>query len=457
MALINIAPKLHAEEYERNFSDISPPLTQQQALLEAARCLFCYDAPCIKACPTHIDVPSFIKKIATGNLKGSARVILTANILGQSCGRVCPTEVLCEGACVMNKEGQKPIEIGRLQRYAVDYALDNNLRLFKAAPPNGRRVACLGSGPASLACAADLAKWGYEVLVYDKNQLPGGLNTYGIAAYKTRARESLREVKMVEELGVKFHQSVEVGTDIKLAELEKQFDAIFIGVGLGETAELHVPGEELEGVHGAMEFIEPTKTRPFETIDVGCRVVVIGAGNTAIDVATAARRLGSEHTAIVYRRSEREMSAFKYEYELAQKDGVVFYWNAQPLRIVGNSHVEGLECVRTRLAGSGRRARVEPMAGTEFVIPADMVVRALGQQPVLQLLENVPGLATSGGRVVVNPETGQTGHPQYFAGGDCVNGGREVVDAVAEGMRAARGIHARLGSPNQESAVGSRR
>jgi len=228
-------------------------------------------------------------------------------------------------------------------------------------------------------------------------------------------------------------------------------------VGLGETAELHVPGEELEGVHGAMEFIEPTKTRPFQTIDVGCRVVVIGAGNTAIDVATAARRLGSEHTAIVYRRSEREMSAFKYEYELAQKDGVVFYWNAQPLRIVGNSHVEGLECVRTRLAGSGRRARVEPVAGTEFVIPADMVVRALGQQPVLQLLENVPGLATSGGRVVVNPETGQTGHPQYFAGGDCVNGGREVVDAVAEGMRAARGIHARLGSPNQESAVGSRR
>jgi glutamate synthase (NADPH/NADH) small chain len=176
---------------------------------------------------------------------------------------------------------------------------------------------------------------------------------------------------------------------------------------------------------------------------------VIGAGNTAIDVATAARRLGSEHTAIVYRRSEREMSAFKYEYQLAQRDGVVFYWNTQPVRVVGNSHVEGLECVRTRLEGKGRQARVEPMAGTEFVIPADMVVRALGQQPVLQFLENVPGLATSGGRVVVNPETGQTGHPMYFAGGDCVNGGREVVDAVAEGMRAARGIHAWLAEGNQ--------
>jgi dihydropyrimidine dehydrogenase (NAD+) subunit PreT len=210
MALVNIAPKLLPEEYERNFSDISPPLTRQQALLESARCLFCYDAPCTKACPTHIDVPAFIKKIATGNLKGSARVILTANILGESCGRVCPTYVLCEGACVMNKEGQKPIEIGRLQRYAVDYALDNNIRLFQAAPVNGRRVACLGSGPASLACAADLAKWGYEVVVYDKNPMPGGLNTYGIAAYKTRAWESLREAKMVEDLGVKFHQGVEL-------------------------------------------------------------------------------------------------------------------------------------------------------------------------------------------------------------------------------------------------------
>ncbi len=444
MALVNIAPKLHPEEYERNFSDISPPLTRQQALLEAARCLFCYDAPCIKACPTRIDVPSFIKKIVTGNLKGSARVILSANILGESCGRVCPTEVLCEGACVMNKEGQKPIEIGRLQRYAVDYALDNSIRLFQAGSPNGRRVACIGSGPASLACAADLAKWGYDVVVYDKNQMPGGLNTYGIAAYKTRAWESVREVKMVEDLGVRFHQGIEVGRDITLAELEKQFDAIFIGVGLGETPELQVSGEKLEGVHGAMEFIEPTKTRPFQTIAVGCRVVVIGAGNTAIDVVTAARRLGAEHVSIVYRRSEREMSAFKYEYELAQKDGVVFYWNTQPVRIVGNSHVEGLECVRTRLAGSGRQARVESVAGTEFVIPADMVVRALGQQPVLRFLEGVPGLALNEGRVVVNRETGQTGNPKYFGGGDCVNGGREVVDAVAEGMRAARGIDAPL-------------
>jgi dihydropyrimidine dehydrogenase (NAD+) subunit PreT len=450
VALINIAPKLHPEEYERNFGDISPRLTQQQALLEAARCLYCYDAPCTKACPTHIDVPSFIKKIATGNVKGSARVILTANILGESCGRVCPTEVLCEGACVMNKEGQKPIGIGRLQRYAVDYVFDNNIRMFEAGAPNGRRVACIGSGSASLACATELAKWGYEVVVYDKNEMPGGLNTYGIAAYKTRAWESVQEVKMIEGLGVRMRQGVEVGKDVTLAELESQFDAIFIGVGLGETADLHIPGEELEGVQGAIEFIGLTKTCPFETIDIGCRMVVIGAGNTGIDVVTAARRLGAERIAIVYRRSEREMSAFKYEYELARKDGVLFYWNTRPIRIMGTSHVEGLECVLTRLEGSGRRARVESIRGTEFVIPADMVVRAPGQQPVLPFLKSVPGIALSGGRVVVDPETGQTGNLKYFAGGDCVNGGKEVVDAVAEGMRAAHGVHAWLGEPDRK-------
>lgn len=452
MALVNIAPKLSPQDYEQRFADINPPLTRQQALLESARCLYCYDAPCIKACPTHIDVPSFIKKISTANLKGSARVILTANILGESCGRVCPTEALCEGACVLNGEGQKPVEIGSLQRYAVDYVLDRGIRLFEAGKPNGKRVACIGSGPASLACAADLAKWGYEVVIYDRNKLPGGLNTYGIAAYKTRASDSLREVKLVEDLGVKFEQGVEVGKDVTLADLEARFDAVFVGVGLGETWALNLPGEELEGVWGAMEFIELTKTRPFAAVDVGRRVVVIGAGNTAIDVATAARRLGAEHVAIVYRRDESDVPAFKYEHELAQKDGVLFHWNTQPVRVVGNQRVEALECVRTRLAAGGaaqarrRTGRLELLPGTELRIPADMVVRAVGQQPLVSLLKAVRGVVIEDGRVAVNPETGQTGNPKYFAGGDCVNGGREVVDAVAEGMRAAQGIHAWLSS-----------
>ncbi len=445
MTLFQVAQKLSPEQYEENFADINPRFTPHQALIEASRCLYCFDAPCIQACPTAINVPSFIKKIATGNLKGSARVILSANILGQSCGRVCPTEVLCEGACVLNKSGEKPVEIGRLQRYAVDYVLDNHIRLFKAGAPIGRRVACVGSGPASLACAAELAQSGYEVVLYDRNPLPGGLNTYGIAAYKTRAPDSLREVKMVEELGVRIEQKIEVGKDISLRELEENFAVIFVGVGLGETWDLSLEGEELGGVFGAMEFIQRTKVEPFERVDVGRRVAVIGAGNTAIDVVTAARRLGAEFVCLIYRRDEDSMPAFHYEYELAKKDGVSFYWQTQPVKVLGeNGAVRGLRCVRTRLEGRGRSACLEPVPGSEFIIEVDMVVKALGQQSVTSFLSSVPGLEVKSGCLVVNPVTQQTGNPKYFAGGDCVNGGKEVVDAVAEGMRAARGIHAWL-------------
>jgi len=482
MPLLNAAPKLPAEQYEKNFSDIAPPMTRRQAVIEAARCLYCFDAPCTVACPTHIDVPAFIKKIMTGNLRGSARVILaanilgescgrvcptevlcegacarvilTANILGESCGRVCPTEVLCEGACVMHEKGEKPIEIGRLQRYAVDYALDNHIRLFRAGAPNGKRVACIGSGPASLACAAELAQRGYGVTLFDKNELPGGLNTYGIAAYKTRAADSLREVELVRQLGVTLRQGVEVGRDVSFAELEKQFDAIFIGVGLGETWELNLPGEGLQGVCGAMEFIERTKVQPFPEVEVGRRMACIGAGNTAIDVVTAARRLGAEIVYLVYRRSEREMPAFRYEYALAKNDGVTFLWQTQPVRVLGrNGAVAGLECVRTRLGEPDAKGRRAPgvIPGSEFTLEVDMVVRAVGQKPLTEFLRALPGLELrKDGTVVVN-ERYQTGSPKYFAGGDCINGGREVVDAVAEGMAAARGLDAWLGSPRAAS------
>ena len=450
MPLRETAPKLSPEQYERNFADINPPMTRRQAAIEAARCLFCFDAPCTKACPTHIDVPAFIKKITTGNLRGSARVILEANILGESCGRVCPTEVLCEGACVMHEKGEQAIEIGRLQRYAVDYVLDSRVRLFHPGAPNGRRVACIGSGPASLACAAELAKWGYQVTLFDKNDLAGGLNTYGIAAYKTRAADSLREVELVRQLGVELRQRTAVGRDIPFAELEKQYDAVFIGVGLGETWELELPGEDLHGVYGAMEFIERTKAQPFERVEVGRRVACIGAGNTAIDVVTAARRLGAEFVWLIYRRSEQEMPAFKYEYQLAKDDGVVFLWQTLPVRVLGhNGAVTGLECLRTRLGepdGRGRR-KPEPIPGSEFTLEADMVVRAVGQKPVTDFLRAVPGIELrEDGTVVVN-ERHQTGNAKYFAGGDCANGGKEVVDAVAEGMAAARGLDAWLGFP----------
>jgi len=404
---------------------------------------------------------------------------------------------LCEGACVLNGSEERPVEIGRLQRHAVDFALDNNLRLFQAGPPNGRRVACIGSGPASLACAAELAQRGYEVTVCDRNPEPGGLNTYGIAAYKTRARESVREATLVAGLGVKFRQNVEVtsnapaliaeipsiepdpgraptnraselmGTEagvaqetvpawkISLADLESSYDAIFVGVGLGETWDLQLPGEDLHGVYGAISFIERTKREPFTQIDVGQRVAVIGAGNTAIDAVTAARRLGAEMVYLIYRRGEDSMPAFRYEFDLAKNDGVIFLWHTQPLAITGrDGAVTGLTCARTELEGRGRYARVEIVPGSEFTLEVDMVIKALGQRPVTELLGSTPGIGLKNGRVVVDPRTHQTGNPKYFAGGDCVNGGKEVVDAVAEGMAAARGIDGWLSA---QSTVGSRR
>jgi dihydropyrimidine dehydrogenase (NAD+) subunit PreT len=455
MPLRETPPKLTPEQYEQNFADITPPLNPRQAAIEAARCLYCFDAPCTIACPTHIDVPGFIKRIMTHNVRGAARVILEANILGESCGRVCPTEVLCEGACVMHEKGEEAIEIGRLQRYAVDHVLDRNIRLFQAGAPNGRRVACIGSGPASLACAAGLARLGYAVTVFDRGELPGGLGTYGIAAYKTRVTDSLREVEMVKSLGVEFRQLIEVGRDVSFVQLEKDFGAIFIGVGLGETWAMNIPGEDLDGVYGALEFIERTKTLPFDQVSIGRRVACIGAGNTAIDVVTAARRLGSDAVYLVYRRSEHEMSAFRYEYELAKKDNVTFLFQAQPVRVLGASgQVTGLECVRTRLGAPDQRGKRSPelIPGSNFSIEVDMVVRAVGQKPVTEFLSAVQGIELrKNGTLVVADQTRQTGNPKYFAGGDCVNGGSEVVDAVAEGMAAARGIDswisATLGKP----------
>jgi dihydropyrimidine dehydrogenase (NAD+) subunit PreT len=450
MPLRETAPKLDRGQYERNFADIKSAMSPRQAAIEAVRCLYCFDAPCTIACPTHIDVPAFIKKISTGNLCGSARVILSANILGESCGRVCPTEVLCEGACVMHERGESPIEIGRLQRYSVDYVRDRKIELFRPGAPNGKRVACIGAGPASLACASELAKWGYDVTLFDGNELPGGLNTYGIAAYKTRASDSIREVEMIRDLGVKFRQKVQVGRDITFADLEAQFDAIFVGVGLGETWELELPGEDLHGVYGALEFIEKTKVEPLSEIEVGRRVACIGAGNTGIDVVTAARRLGAETVYLIYRRGEREMPAFAYEIELAKKDAVVFLWQTQPVRVLGRDGVvAGLECVRTRLGsadGKGRRTP-EPLPGTEFTLGVDMVVRAVGQKPVTEFLREVNGLELNSDGTVRIDERSQTGNPKYFAGGDCTNGGKEVVDAVADGMAAARGLDSWLGSP----------
>lgn len=440
------APQLPPDQLEKNFADINPPLTPAQALEEGARCLFCHDAPCIKACPTGIDVPQFIRQILTDNLRGSARTILGANILGQSCARVCPTSVLCEGACVLNEQGKKPVEIGKLQRYAVDPMVAYGAQLFAPGAPNGYRVALIGAGPASLSCAFELRRRGYETVVFDANPKPGGLDTYGIAAYKMRAEEAVREIEMVRSLGVVIKSGTIIGRDVSLSDLGSRYDAIFLGIGLGETDDLQIPGENLPGCHDAISFIEATKSKPLAHVQVAKRVAVIGGGNTAIDVVTAARRLGAEEVYLVYRRSREEMSAFDYEYELAKQDLVTFVWQALPVRLLGNGCVEGLECLRTRRGEIDARGRSSfvPVAGSEFRLGVGMVIKALGQKRKVDFLQKIPGLDLKNGCVVVDGQTMRTTNPHYFAGGDCVNGGGEVVDAVAHGKKAAAGIHQML-------------
>jgi dihydropyrimidine dehydrogenase (NAD+) subunit PreT len=434
------------DQIEKLFPDLHPPYDARQATVEAHRCLNCFDAPCMGACPTHIDIPRFIKKIASGNVTGSARTILEANVLAASCSRVCPVEVLCEGACVMNGRGEKAIEIGRLQRFAMETYYDGGGRIpRRSSAERTERVACIGGGPASLACAAELRQRGFGVTIFDKRPLAGGLNTYGVAEYKLRAADSLREAGLIRDLGVHFIQR-----DIDAAafdEIEREFDAVFLGVGLGEMNRLDVKGGAT-GVIDALEFIASYKTGRLTRSPA--RVVVIGAGNTAIDAACAAKRLGAVSSTIVYRRRQEQMSAFAFEYDHALREGVDFIWEAAPIALRETNGALEIECVRITAGASGRLA---PMAGSNFTVACDLVIPAIGQSPLLTMLQQVRGVTLEAGRVVVDRGTGQTVNPRYFAGGDCVNGGREVVDAVADGKRAALGIAAMLGT-RTEARVG---
>jgi glutamate synthase (NADPH/NADH) small chain len=421
------------------FPDLHPALNSQSAVAESNRCLYCFDAPCMAACPTHIDVPRFIKKIATGNLRGSALTILDANILGLSCSRVCPVDVLCEGACVMLRYNRKPIEIGRLQRFAMDgfYAKGAKLDWAKDLKTVSFTVACIGGGPASLSCAAELRRHGVAVTVFDNRPLPGGLNTYGVAEYKLRPGDSLREVELVRNMGVEFREA-EVGGAVSLDDLEKQFDYVFVGVGLGAMERLGIPGDQLPGVVDALRFIERYKTLP--NFHVGCSVIVIGAGNTAIDAANAAVRLGAREVRLFYRRTEKEMPAFPFEYEHAKVEGVRFHWLAQPVEVIAkNGRAAAVKFVRTRVGqpDAAGRLNAEPIPGTEFEVACDMLVPALGQSRLTGLLGPARGIGLQAGSIMVDRPTGRTTNPKYYAGGDCVNGGREVVDAVADGKRAA--------------------
>jgi len=440
----NIAPKLTPDEYARNFAELHPPLTPNQARAEANRCLYCFDSPCMKACPTHIDISTFIKKIATDNVRGSAKTILASNWIALTCAKACPVDELCEGACVYNERGEPPIEIGRLQRYAIDWYFDHGMpALFSRQPKNGKSVGIVGAGPSGLACGAELALLGYDVTIYEGRDIPGGLNTWGIAPYKTLPEDSRKEVDLVRSLGVTITTGVLVGKDLTAAELEQRHDALFLGIGLGRSPDLSIPGETLPGVCDALEFIGNVTRRRWSSVDVGKRVAVIGAGNTAIDAVTEAKRLGAEQVMILYRRSRKEMSAYEFEFELAKSDGVHFHFLTAPTKIIGTAHVEAVECIRMELGPPDAKGKASPrpVAGSEFTIPVDMVIKAVGQKPNEQFINQLAKITFDGGKVAVNPETMQTANPKYFAGGDCINGGKEVVNAAADGKRAALGIH----------------
>jgi len=418
------------------------PLTPHEALAEATRCLMCYDAPCTHACPTHIDIPKFIKKIYTGNLKGSARTILESNLLGATCARVCPVQELCEGACVLGSE-HKPIAIGRLQRFAMDYVYGKGASVFPKAAPSGKRVAVVGGGPAGLSCAGELAKRGHEVTLFEKRNFAGGLSTFGIIGLREPVVIALTEVEMIERLGVRVETHREIGKDLALADLQSKFDAVFLGLGLGATPNLGIGGEEL--ILDGLEYIEKSKMDG-QALKVGKNVVVIGAGNTAIDCATIAKRLGGEHVTMIYRRTAKEMTAYPHEYEFIKREGVRFEFLSQPIRVLAkNGAVEGVECVRMALGqkdASGRPSPV-PVEGSHFVIPADQVVKAIGQEKTS--LASRLNLKLQRGYVAVDEKL-ETSIPGVYAGGDCIRaiGAASTVMAVQDGKMAARAIHERL-------------
>ena len=436
------ANRLSTEEYAHNFSDVHPAFEKVEgALIEANRCLFCYDAPCTKSCPTSIDVPQFIKQIASGNVKGSAKTILSSNIMGGGCAKVCPVEKLCEGACVYNLLHEEPIHIAKLQRYSTEIAIEQKWKLFQRKASNGKKVAVIGAGPAGLACAHALSLQGVDVTVFEKEAKGGGLMTYGVAAYKVTPEFCEDEVNWITSIGgIEIKYNTTLGKDIHLVDLQKKYDAVYLGLGVGVARELSIPGENLQGVEDAISFIYKIRTNEYAKVPVGDKVAVIGMGMTAIDAATQSKRLGAKEVTMIYRRTEHEKPCTQEELDIARLDGCAFVWLASPKEIIGdNGKVKQLICNKMKLGepdASGRRA---PVATNETItIDVDMVIKAAGQIPFEDLIK-AESIDNTQGKVKINTAF-STNIKGVFAGGDCVNGGKEVVNAVQDGKDGAKNI-----------------
>jgi glutamate synthase (NADPH/NADH) small chain len=433
-----VAGRLAPERIAANFADVEPPFDAHEAQVAADRCYFCHDAPCVTACPTSIDIPLFIRQIATGTPEAAAKTIFDQNILGGMCARVCPTETLCEEACVREAAEGKPVEIGRLQRHATDTLMARGVHPYERAAPSGKRVAVVGAGPAGLACAHRLAMLGHAVTLFDAREKPGGLNEYGIAAYKTTNGFAQREVDWLMKIGgIEVAWGQALGAGLKLKELREEFDAVFLGIGLGGVNALGLKGEERDGVRPAVDFIaELRQAEDLAALPVGRRVVVIGGGMTAVDAAVQSKLLGAEEVTIVYRRGQERMAASAYEQEHATSVGVRIVCNAMPVKVKGNGAVREVEFAYTREGKNGLEE-----TGETFTLKADQVFKAIGQT-----LDDVPkGLEVEHGKIRVTGP-GRTGLPGVWAGGDCALGGEDLtVTAVAEGRDAAEDIHASLG------------
>ncbi|GCL64011.1 NAD(P)-dependent oxidoreductase [Pseudaquabacterium pictum] len=438
--------RLAAEQYAQHFADAAPRLTRTQALVEAERCLYCYDAPCATACPTGIDVPSFIKRIADDNLRGAAKAILEANPLGGTCARVCPTEVLCEQVCVRTTQQGKPVEIGKLQRYAVDAVMDQPISaLFPRATPTGKTVAVVGAGPAGIACAVGLARLGHSVVLHDAQAKGGGLNEYGLASYKVAGQFAQRELDWLLGIGgITLKTGWKLQTAAQLQALRDGHAAVYLAVGLAGTQALRVPGEDLDGVRDAVDFIaELRQAADPSTLPIGRRVVVIGGGMTAVDAAVQSKLLGAEQVHMVYRRGPATMGASHAEQEWAQTHGIsIHHWLVPEALLPGSGaaagHVAAVRFERQVLM----EGQLQP-TGLHETLAADMVLKAIGQKLDSSLLADC-GLTLRDGRVVADDD-GRTGVAGLYAGGDCRLGGRDLtVEAVEDGKRAALAIHSQL-------------